>query len=168
MLLVEAVEDAGALQTKHLLLVGALTLTLLVEGLSSTISKHWLCDRLGCAFFVTAGQLIQRVSLSGSSSTQLSASELVGLDLPRGLENGKFLSFVPMGLAQVAGGSGMLIWLLGAPAALCGVGAMMLLTCINFWISGMIKAAEQDTLAAADRRLNLMKQLIFGVQVDRI
>eukprot|EP00656_Telonema_subtile_P005076 TRINITY_DN12303_c0_g1_i2.p1 TRINITY_DN12303_c0_g1~~TRINITY_DN12303_c0_g1_i2.p1 ORF type:complete len:771 (+),score=156.87 TRINITY_DN12303_c0_g1_i2:1-2313(+) len=171
-LLVEAVADSDSPQTSHWVLVAALAVVLLVEGLASTVSKHWLSDRLGIAFFQTGARLIQRSALRKSSQElavgQLSASELVGLDLVRALENGKFLAFLPMGIAQIVGGTIMILWLLGVAPGLTGIGTMLLIITVNFRVASWVKKAEASTLTAADARLSLMKQFIFGVQAVKL
>jgi hypothetical protein len=79
----------------------------------------------------------------------------------------KALALFPMSIASLLGGV-FVLWLTIGEGGLVGIGCMAFIMILNLWLATLNKAAEAKSLAAADNRLNIMKQIIGGIKAVKL
>eukprot|EP00939_MAST-03C_sp_MAST-3C-sp1_P000360 g360.t1 len=140
----------------------------LVEGLCATLSRHALLDHASSTFFATCAYLVHvksaRVSTNGS---KMSESALIGNDIIRTKENLKYMQLLPNSLSSLIGGVIVLYFVTGY-AGLIGLSMSAVMLFFNGYIATLAKDAEEANLAAADKRLSIMKQIINGIKAIKL
>jgi hypothetical protein len=160
--------DSSDENLRGVLLIVAIVVSMLLEGVCATASRHFLSDRIGTAVFGSCATLVQAKStrLQGVSSlsggTGVEPSTLIGSDLLRAFESLKLLSFFPMSVAGGIGGCVLLVMTVGRGGVI-GICVMVSITLVNMRMAKRIKAVERKEMKAADRRLGIIRQVINDI-----
>mmetsp|Transcript_29963 Transcript_29963/g.77003 ORF Transcript_29963/g.77003 Transcript_29963/m.77003 type:complete len:1212 (+) Transcript_29963:29-3664(+) len=162
------VADGDVSWGEHAFWVAVLELNLIAEGISSTATRHWLADRLAHGYFSLCAVLIHRKSMRLSAGTSpASATSILGNDVVRTVENCKLLSFTPMGASGAGCGMVMVLWLTGM-GGVVGMAVVLVLLGCNIALTTLVKRIEKKSLAAADQRLVLMKEIVTGIKAIKL
>jgi ABC-type multidrug transport system fused ATPase/permease subunit len=147
------------------LLVASIGASMLFEGVCAASSRHFLSDRIGTAVYGQCATLVQQKStrLAGVTSSGVQSSTLIGSDLVRAYESTKLLAFFPMCVSGGLGGCVLLLVTVGWGGAI-GIAVMVAITYANMKMAGRIKAVEKVEMAAADKRLGIIRQVITDIK----
>jgi hypothetical protein len=154
-------EESTAILYRLGYLIGGMSLTLIVEGVTTTAARHQIADLIGSKFMSATASLIQqkvaRVAINAIPA-DLQESGLLGNDCVRFTENCKHMANLPFCISSLIGGICVLIITIGRSSAV-GLGVMALSILCNIRFAVLAKDAEEDNLAAADIRLGTMRQV---------
>eukprot|EP00755_Sulcionema_specki_P009232 Sspe_Gene.43153::Locus_20998_Transcript_1_1_Confidence_1.000_Length_4608::g.43153::m.43153 len=156
--------------TQSLGFVCGIGAALLLEGFSITLCRHELSDRFGVGFIASLAALTQAKSLrvapmGGASGTD--PRVLVGNDAMRAYEIFKQVAWLGTAVASAVGGLIVLGITIGTNG-LIGIGVMVLILIINAGLSRLTKHAEENALAAADKRVGGMTRVIEGIRAIKL
>ena len=149
-------------------LIGVLVVVLTVEGLSVVTVKHALADVLGHTMFTAYTGLIQqklqKLPISTKTSQELG---LVGNDIFRMYENLRFSCQIIVCFTGFIGGITVLVIQLGL-ASVVGISVMLIILFGNMFLAHKSAIAEERDLEAADKRLQLLRQMITGIKAIKL
>jgi ABC-type multidrug transport system fused ATPase/permease subunit len=163
--IINVTQESDAMLMEMIVPVICVALLLLLEGMCAVQAKHLLGDHAGLGTIACLSALIQRKSLrlGVERESDVQESTLIGADLVRLFENMKQISHFPMSIASLLGGTFVIIWSIGIPG-IVGLAVMAAILLLNRKFAGSIATAEGKSLAAADKRLALLKQVIENMK----
>jgi ABC-type multidrug transport system fused ATPase/permease subunit len=164
--IINVTQDPDATIAQMAVPVAVVAVMLLLEGLCCVQGKHLLGDHAGIGSIACCFALIQRKSLRlgvEKQDSNVQESTLIGADLTRLFENMKQLSHLPMSISSLVGGVFVILWSIGIPG-LVGLAVMFAILALNRKFAGSIAVAEGKSLAAADSRLAILKQVIENMK----
>ena len=137
-----------------------------LENYSRSITMFWGGALTPVRVAAASKYLIARKALTAAvgSGSDGDATTLVGRDLSIFLQYSTMLPLLIGALVQLIGGVVMLIVLVG-PAALGGLGAMIVLMGISLKVGGRVKGYTRDMLAAAAQTANGIQEMVDGAKV---
>ena len=156
--------QSGEETLQSAMLIVAIGLSLMVEGIVAAASKHFLSDQLGTAMFGKVAALVQRKAVRlQSASADVQPSTLIGSDMVRAFEATKMLSLLPMCISGILGGFVLLVVTIGW-AGVLGISIMVGITLLNIELGKRIKIVEHKEMLATDHRLAIIRQVIHDIK----
>lgn len=148
------------------LLAGCLCCILLAEGVTTVFLRQALETRLHALLTVSMAGLAQTHAVRISKAAVGNSSDaggLVGSDMSRVQGCLWSLAILPAAVVQFVGGTIVLLYSIGL-AGVLGLAGMLIVLAVNMCISRRANDAEHENLERADRRLNLLQQMINGMR----
>jgi len=148
-------------------LVAALALELLAEGFTTVLTRHHFADRFGAGYVAALANLLFQKSLRLSPGATLSATSLIGNDVPRTYEMFKMLAWLMSAAVGLLAGVVVLLATIGY-ISLVGIAVFGLILTINAALARCVKAAEHGALQAADKRIAMVSRIINCIRAIKL